>query len=123
MIAGINTDVEHEGHVFHVQTEDVDGTTRIVESLVFEDGEVLARLTFPYGEMAAPDVLSPNDLRRVLERQHWKVVRKVCNGIIVHEPSPDDHRSNGTRVPSWRNRCSVWLDAARRRRYAIVLAM
>jgi len=123
MVAGINTDVEHEGHVYHVQTEDLSGATRKVESLVFEDGEVLARLAFPYRETAAPDVLSTTDLRRVLERQHWRVVRRVCRGIIVEEHSADDDRGNGTRVPSWRDRCSAWLDAARRRRYAIVFSV
>jgi len=122
MVIGLNTDVEHGGHVFHVQTEDVAGGGRLIESLVFEDGEVLARLTFPYGESAAPEALSPGELRRVLERQHWKVVRRVCHGIMVAPPS-GDHRPGGTPPPSWRARCSAWLEAASRRRYAIVFSL
>ncbi len=42
MITGFNTDVEYEGRVFHVQTEDKGRTNPVVESLVYSGGEIVA---------------------------------------------------------------------------------
>ena len=42
MITGYNTDIEHEGVIYHVQTEDKGLDSPIVLSLVYTGGAILA---------------------------------------------------------------------------------
>ena len=44
MITGFNTDVEHDGVVYHVQTEDKGLDSPLILSLVYSGGAILAML-------------------------------------------------------------------------------
>ena len=48
MITGFNTDVEYNGRIYHVQTEDRGSSNPVIESLVYAGGEVLASVRTPY---------------------------------------------------------------------------
>ena len=41
MVTGYNTDVEHDGRVYHVQTEDKGTDNPMIETLVYRGGEIL----------------------------------------------------------------------------------
>src|SRR3979409_2178007 len=53
MITGYNTDVEHDGVVYHVQTEDKGLETPIILSLVYVGGAILASKRAPYDDLIA----------------------------------------------------------------------
>ena len=53
MITGFNTDIEHEGVVYHVQTEDKGLDSPIILSLVYVGGTILASKRSPYEDLIA----------------------------------------------------------------------
>ena len=76
MITGYNTDVEHDGVVYHVQTEDKGRETPIILSLVYVGGAILASKRSPYDDLI--DVgFNDATLAERLKRQH----RLVCAAI------------------------------------------
>lgn len=76
MITGFNTDIEHNGVVYHVQTEDKGLDTPLILSLVYTGGEILASKRSPYEDL----ITSGFDealLAERLKRQH----RLICAAI------------------------------------------
>ena len=53
MITGFNTDVEHEGVVYHVQTEDKGLKSPLLLSLVYVGGTILASKRTPYDDLVS----------------------------------------------------------------------
>jgi len=53
MLTGFNTDVEYDGVVYHVQTEDKGLRTPFILSLVYTGGEILASKRAPYEDFIA----------------------------------------------------------------------
>ena len=81
MITGYNTDVEYDGVVYHVQTEDKGINTPVILSLVYLDGAILASKRTPYDDL----VLSGFDqaiLATRLHRQHKLICAAVHAGRI-----------------------------------------
>lgn len=81
MITGFNTDVRHEGHVYHVQTEDGGKDNPILESLVYIGGTVVAKKLTPYPEPLNKDV-SQETLASLLKRQHQVIIAAIKAGRI-----------------------------------------
>ena len=81
MISGFNTDVKHEGHVYHVQTEDRGLDNPVLESLVYIGGTIVAKKRTPYSEQlstgATEDVISA-----LLRRQHQVIIAAIKAGRI-----------------------------------------
>jgi len=81
VITGFNTDIEHEGVVYHVQTEDKGLTTPLILSLVYTGGEILASKRSPYGDLIAAgydeDVLTER-----LKLQHRLICAAITAGRI-----------------------------------------
>ena len=80
--AGLNSEVEHRGRVFHVQTESLPRPAPVVETLIYSGGEILVRMTASLAELAEQAKLSGDDVRHALELQHWNLVRKVQHGML-----------------------------------------
>jgi len=81
VITGYNTDVEYDGVVYHVQTEDKGINTPVILSLVYLDGAILASKRTPYDDL----VLSGFDqaiLATRLHRQHKLICAAVHAGRI-----------------------------------------
>ena len=76
MITGHNTDVEHEGVVYHVQTEDKGLETPLVLSLVYAGGAILASKRSSYHDLIAAGFDEALLIER-LNRQH----RLICAAI------------------------------------------
>jgi hypothetical protein len=76
VITGYNTDVEHDGVVYHVQTEDKGTNTPVIVSLVYTGGEILASKRSPYNDLIASG-FSEAALAERLKRQH----RLICAAI------------------------------------------
>jgi hypothetical protein len=76
VITGYNTDVEHGGVVYHVQTEDKGLDSPIILSLVYSGGAILASKRAPYVDLLESG-FSEEALSERLKRQH----RLICAAI------------------------------------------
>ena len=81
MITGFNTDIEHEGVVYHVQTEDKGLETPIILSLVYVGGTILASKRSPYEDLIA-EGYSDELLAERLTRQHRLICAAIHSGRI-----------------------------------------
>lgn len=90
MITGFNTDIEHDGVVYHVQTEDKGLDSPVILSLVYAGGTILASKRSPYQDLIA-EGFSDEVLAERLKRQH----RLIC--AAIHSGRIDDLKRMGAR--------------------------
>ena len=76
VITGFNTDVEFQGKVYHVQTEDKGLARPMVMTLVYDRGTILASKRTPYDDLVAGG-LDEDVLAERLQKQH----RTICAAI------------------------------------------
>lgn len=81
VITGFNTDIEHNGVVYHVQTEDKGLDTPIILSLVYAGGTILASKRSPYEDLIAQG-FSDEVLSERLKRQHKLICAAIHSGRI-----------------------------------------
>ena len=81
MITGFNTDIEHDGVIYHVQTEDKGLDTPIILSLVYTGGTILASKRSPYEDLIA-EGFSDEALAERLKRQHRLICAAIHSGRI-----------------------------------------
>ena len=81
MITGFNTDIEHDGVVYHVQTEDKGLDSPIILSLVYAGGTILASKRSPYEDLIASG-FSDEVLAERLKRQHRLICAAIHSGRI-----------------------------------------
>lgn len=81
MITGFNTDIEHNGVVYHVQTEDKGLDSPIILSLVYVGGTILASKRSPYKDLIASG-FSDEVLAERLKRQHRLICAAINSGRI-----------------------------------------
>jgi hypothetical protein len=81
VITGFNTDIEHDGVVYHVQTEDKGLDSPIILSLVYVGGTILASKRSPYEDLIAKG-FSDEVLAERLKRQHRLICAAINSGRI-----------------------------------------
>lgn len=81
MITGFNTDIEHDGVIYHVQTEDKGLDSPIILSLVYAGGTILASKRSPYEDLIAAG-FSDEVLAERLKRQHRLICAAIHSGRI-----------------------------------------
>ena len=82
MISGFNSDIEFDGTVYHVQTEDKGAPAREVMSLVYNGGTILAskRSSYAGGESGA--TMDDVRLAEMVQRQHKLICAAISAGRI-----------------------------------------
>lgn len=81
MIAGFNTDIDHNGTVYHVQTEDKGAPAYMIMTLVYDKGTILASKRTTYAELAAIG-LGEKEIAERVSRQHKLMCAAVKAGRI-----------------------------------------
>ena len=81
MITGFNTDIEYEGTVYHVQTEDKGLETPVILSLVYVGGAILASKRSPYDDLVVSG-FEATALSERLNRQHKLICAAITAGRI-----------------------------------------
>ena len=81
MITGFNTDVEHDGVTYHVQTEDKGLKSPLILSLVYVGGTILASKRTPYDDLIAAG-FDEHELAERLGRQHKLICAAIHAGRI-----------------------------------------
>ena len=102
MITGFNTDVEYDGVVYHVQTEDKGLQTPFILSLVYTGGAILASKRSPYQDLIARG-FDEAILAQRLSRQHKLICAAVHAGRIedlkrMSEREPAEKTQRKTKV-------------------------
>ncbi|MDH3627961.1 MAG: hypothetical protein OEV00_02875 [Acidobacteriota bacterium] len=93
MITGYNMDIDHQGRVFHVQTEDRGLNNPLIETLIYTGGEIIAKRQTSYEEIVGTDDYNEKAVQRLLETQHKATIRDIYNGKFDSEgPKPFGHR-------------------------------
>ena len=82
VLTGFNTDIEHSGTTYHVQTEDKGRGNPLVESLVYTSGEILYTRRTPYNDLVEQDV-DKEAIATLMERQHRSIVNAVQTGGLA----------------------------------------
>ncbi len=82
VLTGFNTDIEHGGTTYHVQTEDKGRSNPFVESLVYARGEILYSRRTPYHDLVEQD-LNPKAVASLMERQHRTIVEAIRRGRLT----------------------------------------
>jgi hypothetical protein len=81
VITGFNTDIEHDGVVYHVQTEDKGLDSPIILSLVYSGGRILASKRAPYNDLLTSG-FNEAALAERLKRQHTLICAAIHSGRI-----------------------------------------
>src|SRR5205085_2622672 len=81
VITGFNTDIEHNGTVYHVQTEDKGLAAPVILSLVYVGGAILASKRSPYDDLVAAGY-NAQVLAERLQRQHKLICAAINAGRI-----------------------------------------
>ena len=81
MITGFNTDIEHDGVIYHVQTEDKGVETPLILSLVYNRGTILASKRSPYNDLLQIG-FDEKILAERLQKQHKLICAAVRAGRI-----------------------------------------
>ena len=82
MISGINTDVKVGDVVYHVQTEDKGLKSRLLLSLVYDKGTILASKRVSYDDVLKGADFDEKKLADHLNRQHQLICAAVSSGRI-----------------------------------------
>jgi hypothetical protein len=136
VLTGFNTDIEHSGTTYHVQTEDKGRGNPLVESLVYTSGEILYTRRTPYHDLVEQDV-DREAVASLMERQHRSIVDAVqagglarLTGKIEEIAAEDDttitHRDAGAvsgEEPSLDQVILDYLEAQRDRAHLILRAV
>jgi hypothetical protein len=93
VLTGYNTDVPHEGVVYHVQTEDKGLETPIILSLVYVGGAILASKRAPYDDLIAAG-FDDAILAERISRQH----KLIC--AALHSGRLEDLKRMSERTPA-----------------------
>jgi hypothetical protein len=101
MITGFNTDIEHEGTIYHVQTEDKGLETPLILSLVYVGGAILASKRAPYDDLIEKG-FDEKELAERLNRQHKLICAAIRAGRIddLKRMSQRDGQSKKAQGPS-----------------------
>jgi hypothetical protein len=81
VITGFNTDIEHGGVVYHVQTEDKGLDTPLILSLVYVGGAILASKRSSYQDLIE-EGFDVKTLTERLQRQHKLICAAIRTGRI-----------------------------------------
>lgn len=98
MITGFNTDIEYEGVVYHVQTEDKGLDSPIILSLVYSGGAILASKRSPYADLIR-EGFSDEALAERLKRQHRLICAAIHSGRINDLKKMSGRDSEATAAP------------------------
>ncbi len=79
MVTGFNTDVQHGGKTYHVQTEDKGLQNPIIETLIYVGGEILAVRRTSYADLLSKGV-SQKEISERIETQHNRMIVDIREG-------------------------------------------
>lgn len=82
MLSGINTDIEHGGKIYHVQTEDGGHQNPVIVTHLFAGGAILSSRKVSYADIiqAGPN---PDVIREMMKEQHQAMVKSLTSDQLA----------------------------------------
>jgi TonB family protein len=91
MITGFNSDIEHGGKVFHVQTEEKGVDNPVVITLVYCGGEIVTSIEASYADLFDEDSLPEGEIHRRMSDQHQGLIHDIRRGRFNPPQMPFGH--------------------------------
>ncbi|MDF1525485.1 MAG: hypothetical protein RRA15_06090 [bacterium] len=98
MLTGYNTDIKHEGVVYHVQTEDGGIDNPVIVSLIYQGGRILASRKTSYTDLLGTDDFI-SKLRHLLEHQHKVMIKAILTGVPLTDQKKTSTDSPAAAAP------------------------
>lgn len=105
MITGFNTDIKHNGVVYHAQTEDKGVKNPKVETLIYRGGIILFAKRTPYNHIMNTENLE-EAVTKLMEEQHQMMIQEIKAGKF----DDDTEKSFGADLISDKSFDEVILD-------------
>ena len=86
MVMGFNTEIKHNGVVYHIQTEPRKGGR--IETVVYLRGAIIHSLKTSYQDLLSSPDYNEERLKRLLEDQHRQVIARIRAGEIEPPGTP-----------------------------------
>lgn len=86
MVMGFNTEIKHNGLVYHIQTEPRKDAR--IETIVYLRGAIIHSLKTSYQELLNSPDYSEEKLSRLLKDQHQQVIARIRAGEIAPPKPP-----------------------------------
>ena len=86
MLSGINTDVEYQGKIYHIQTEDGGDDSPVIVTHLFSGGAILCSKKTSYVERLKVE-LTPEIVREMMKEQHQAMIKSLTAGQIEGLPN------------------------------------
>ena len=80
MVMGFNTDIKHDGVVYHIQTEPRKDAG--IDTTVYTRGAVIHKYKSSYQDLLDSPDFSDEKLKRRLEEQHRLIIARIRGGEI-----------------------------------------
>ena len=81
MLSGINIDIEYEGTIYHVQTEDSGLSSPVVVTTVFKNGAILKTRKTSYAEIVKSKELKAV-LKEMMTLQHKETIEAPGGNLV-----------------------------------------
>ena len=91
VLTGYNTDIEHEGVTYHVQTEDKGRSNPYIETLIYAKGEILHSRRTDYHDMVEQGT-DDATISQLMDRQHRTMVEVIRRGRLPELTGRADER-------------------------------
>lgn len=85
MSSGFNTDVNYQGQVFHIQTEDRGSSYRVIDTALYQNGRVLLRKSLSYAEFTESPEFTAEWLRGRVQEHHRLTIEDLRAGLLDEE--------------------------------------
>jgi hypothetical protein len=86
MVMGFNTDIKHEGVVYHIQTEPRKDAG--IDTTVYMRGAVIHKFKSSYQDLLDSPDFSDEKLKHRLEDQHRLIIARIRGGEIKPAAQP-----------------------------------
>ncbi len=114
MIFGFNTDIKHEGTVYHVQSEARQQET-LLQTQVFLRGRCIGKRASTYGEHAAAPGFAESQIEQLLREQHKLVSDAIkegrLDGVLDKHETPESLAAVRQLEIQWVNANDVFPDS------------
>ncbi|MFO8056039.1 MAG: hypothetical protein R6V10_01935 [bacterium] len=93
MLPGYNHNICYKGQIFHIQTEDSGVNNPHIITLLYKQGNIIARKKHDYSDIIGFDRLE-DVLREMMQEQHKTMLRELKKGVhdqhLGLAPSPEE---------------------------------
>lgn len=94
MVMGFNTEIKHNGVVYHIQTEPRKDSR--IETVVYLQGAIIHSLKTSYRELRSSPGFNDEKITLLLKDQHQQVMARIYAGEIrPPEPPPAGGKPGG----------------------------